>query len=66
MAAPTPENPVSVYTDEMVCMLGEFPELTKAVRTGDLAAVSILCAQLFNLDASPAPRPNDVSPAVGH
>jgi hypothetical protein len=62
MAAPTPENPVSVC----VCMLGEFPELTKAVRTGDLAAVSILCAQLFNLDASPAPRPNDVSPAVGH
>jgi hypothetical protein len=33
-------------------MLGEFPELTKAVRTGDLAAVSILCAQLFDLDAS--------------
>lgn len=62
MAAPTPENPVSVYTDEMVCMLGEFPVLTKAVRTGDLAAVSILCAQLFDLNASPAPKANDVSP----
>jgi len=60
MAAPTPENPVSVYTDEMVCMLGEFPELTKAVRTGDRAAVSILCAQLFDLGASgrePASKP---------
>jgi hypothetical protein len=62
MAAPTPENPVSVYTDEMVRMLGEFPELTKAVRTGDLAAVSILCAQLFDLNAGTAPKPNDVSP----
>ena len=62
MAAPTPENPVSVYTDEMVCMLGEFPELTKAVRTGDLAAVSILCARLFDLNAGTAPKPNDVSP----
>ena len=74
MAPPTAENLVSVYSDKMVCTLGDFPELTKAVRDGDLATVSILCAQLFDLDASgreeenspqspsPAPVSNDVSP----
>ena len=62
MAAPTPENPVSVYSHKMVCTLGDFRELTKAVRDRDLATVSILCAQLFDLNASPAPRPIDVSP----
>ena len=59
MATPTPENPVSVYSHKMVCTLGDFPELTKAVRDGDLATVSILCAQLFDLNASPAPKAND-------
>ena len=62
MAAPTPENPVSVC----VCMLGEFPELTKAVRTGDLAAVSILCAQLFDLDASRREEENRLKPVPPH
>jgi hypothetical protein len=62
MAASTPENPVSVCSQKMVCTPGEFPELTKAVRDGDLATVSILCAQLFDLDASPTPRADDVSP----
>jgi len=60
MATPTAENPGSVYSDKMVCTLDEFPELTKAVRDGDLATVSILCAQLFDLDASgrePASKP---------
>lgn len=52
MALPTAENPVSVCSDKLVCTLGDFPELTKAVRDGDLATVSILCAQLFDLDVS--------------
>jgi hypothetical protein len=51
MATPTAENPVSVCSDKVVCTLGEFPELTKAVRDGDLATVSILCAQLFDLNS---------------
>ena len=74
MATPIDENPASVYSDEIVHTQGEFPELTKAVRDGDLATVSILCAQLFDLDASSreeenrlkartTPKPNDVSPA---
>jgi len=39
-----------VSTDKVVGMLGEFPELTKAVREGDLETVSILCAQVFILN----------------
>ena len=73
MATPTAKNPVSVYSHEIVCTLDDFPELTKAVRAGDLAKVSILCAQLFDLDASKreedhclkariAPKPSDLSP----
>ena len=70
MATPIGENPASVYSDEIVHTQGEFPELTKAVRDGDLATVSILCAQLFDLDASRRTRLkarttsklNDVSP----
>lgn len=64
----TPEDPASVYSDEMICTLGGFSELTKAVRDGDLATVSILCAQLFDLESrgraegtrlkpNPAPMP---------
>ncbi len=37
--------------DMTVGVLAEFPELTKAVRDGDLATVSILCAQLFESQA---------------
>ncbi len=40
-----------INTDKIVGVLGEFPELTKAVRDGDLATVSILCAQLFESQA---------------
>ena len=42
-----PEAIRFIYTDKIVGMLGEFPELTKAVREGDLTAVCVLCAQLF-------------------
>ena len=40
-----------VYTDKIVGRLGEFRELTKAVRDGDLATVSFLCEQLFQLNS---------------
>ena len=40
-----------VHTDKIVRRLDEFPELTKALREGDLATVSILCAQLFELNS---------------
>ena len=33
-----------IYTDKIVGRLGEFPELTKVVREGDVATISILCA----------------------
>jgi hypothetical protein len=38
-------------------VLGEFRELTKAVREGDVAAVSTLCAQLFDLNSATKVRP---------
>lgn len=41
-----------VHTDKIVGRLGEFPELTKAVREGDLALVSTLCTQLFELNCA--------------
>jgi len=41
------DNAPSVHTDEIVCTLSEFPELTKAVRDGDLSAISDLCERLF-------------------
>ena len=44
----------------MVGVLGDFPELTTAVREGDVAAVSILCAQLFDLNAAPNIRPQPI------
>jgi len=55
------KNARFVNGDRSVGILGEFPELTKAVREGDLATVSLLCAQLFdsisvvNSRRSPAP-----------
>jgi len=36
-----------IYTDKIVGLLGEFPELTKAVREGNLATVTVLCAKVF-------------------
>ena len=46
-----------VHSDKTVGILGEFPELTKAVRAGDLEMVSILCAQLFVLNSVPTVLP---------
>jgi hypothetical protein len=40
-----------LHTDHIVGMLGEFPELTTAVREGDLNTVSILCARLYVLNS---------------
>ncbi len=40
-----------VHTDKIVGRLGQYPELTEAVRGGDVAAVSFLCAQLFELNS---------------
>ena len=41
------ENARSVHTHEIVCTLDDFPELTKAVRNGDLPTISDLCERLF-------------------
>jgi len=46
-----------VHSDKTVGVLGEFPELTKAVREGDLEKISILCAQLFVLNSVPSVLP---------
>ena len=43
-----------VHSDKTVGMLGEFPELTKAVREGDLEKISVLCGQLFVLNSVPS------------
>jgi len=53
----TAENARFAYTDKIVGRLGDFPELTKAVREQDLATVSILCAQLFDLNSATTLRP---------
>ena len=57
-----------VHTDKIVGMLGEFPELAKAVREGDLARVTVLCAQLFDLNSyanhPPSVRGNPVGPVL--
>ncbi|HLM98020.1 MAG TPA: hypothetical protein VK335_01975 [Bryobacteraceae bacterium] len=45
-----------VHTDKTVGRLGEFLELTNAVREGDVQKVSILCSQLFVLSSMPAFR----------
>jgi hypothetical protein len=46
-----------VHSDKTVGVSGEFPELMKAVRDGDLETVSILCAQLFVLNSVPSVLP---------
>ena len=46
-----------VHSDKTVGMLGEFPELTKAVRERDVVTVSVLCAQLFVLNSVPSVLP---------
>jgi hypothetical protein len=52
------ESACFVDSDNIVGVLGDFPELTKAVRDGDLGTVSILCAQLFDLNGAPRVGPN--------
>ena len=50
MARPTEikaENASRVQTNEIVCRLGDLPELTKAVRSGNLSTISVLCVRLF-------------------
>ena len=43
-----PESLRYVSTDNVVGLLGEYPELTHAVRKGDISLVSVLCARLFD------------------
>ena len=45
------ESALFVHTDTIVGKLGEFPELTKAVRDGDLDTISGLCAGLYFLNS---------------
>jgi hypothetical protein len=53
-------NPVRaahfVHSDKTVSVVGEFPELTKAVREGDVHKISVLCGHLFVLNSMPAFR----------
>ena len=42
------DNAPSVHTNEIVCPLDDFPELTNAVRDGDLSTISDLCERLFH------------------
>jgi hypothetical protein len=51
------QNARFVHTDNIVGMLGEFPELTKAVRERDVATVSILCSQLLDSNSVAKVRP---------
>jgi hypothetical protein len=57
----TAENACFVHSDNIVGILGESPELTQAVRDGDLATISDLCAQLFDLHAASQIRPHPTS-----
>ena len=41
-----------VYTDYIVGRLGDFPELTRAVREGDVGEFSALCVRLFELNSA--------------
>jgi hypothetical protein len=40
-----------VHTDKSVGRLGDFPELTQAVREGDVPTITVLCAELFGLNS---------------
>jgi hypothetical protein len=51
------ESACFFHSDKRVGVCGDFPELTKAVRERDEAAVSILCAQLFDLNSAAKIRP---------
>lgn len=45
------ESVLFLNTDTIAGKLGEFPELTKAVREGNLDTISGLCAGLYFLSA---------------
>lgn len=45
------ESVLFVHTDTIAGKPGEFPELTKAVRAGDLDTISGLCAGLYFLNS---------------
>ena len=42
------ENPLDAT---IVCRLDQFPELTAALRSGDIVTARRICAQLFDLDS---------------
>jgi hypothetical protein len=44
------ENSLFVDRDRIVRRLDEFPDLNKALRTGDVPTGRMLCARLFDLD----------------
>jgi hypothetical protein len=50
------ENARSVHTNEIVCALDDFPELTNAVREGGLSTISDLCERLFYLNSEQKSR----------
>jgi len=51
-----------VHSDRIAGLLGDFPELTEAVRHGDVDTVSFLCEWLFELNRnSKAPKPHPLS-----
>ena len=55
--------PVSSDREKILRRVGEFRELTKAVREGDVPTGGILCSQLFDLNTAAKARqhatPND-------
>ena len=48
------ENSLFADRDRIVRRLDEFPDLNRALRTGDVPTARILCARLFNLDGRQA------------
>jgi hypothetical protein len=47
-AGPRVENAPFMESDKIVRRLDEFPDLNRALRTGDVPTARLLCAQLFN------------------
>ena len=47
------DSSVPADRDRVVRTLDEFPELQKALRTGDVPMGRTLCAKLFNVEACP-------------
>lgn len=53
-----------IHTDGIAGRFGDFPELTKAVRAGDLETLRFLCEQLFRLNSHTNKRPGPSSVAA--